>query len=99
MDGPSARPPPQPVTSMGLLVGLAGSSPCRDQNDGNVLVGVALVPPMPDDDAFLREQAKRCRRMAELWHEIELTQSMLALALEYEARADELDRGRGENES
>lgn len=52
---------------------------------------------MPDDANFLREQANRCRRLAELETEPDLVKSLLALAMEYDVRADELERGPEQN--
>jgi hypothetical protein len=44
------------------------------------------------DAAFLREQAARCRRLAGMVSTLDVVQTLLQMAQDYEARAADLER-------
>ena len=49
---------------------------------------------MSDDAAFLREQARRCRRLARDISTPDVVRTLTSMAEEYDARADKLKRDR-----
>ena len=47
---------------------------------------------MSDDADFLREQARRCRRLARGIVTADVVETLNQMALDYDARADEIER-------
>jgi hypothetical protein len=47
---------------------------------------------MSEDPAFLREQARRCRRLAREISTPDVVRTLTLMARDYDARADMLDR-------
>jgi len=47
---------------------------------------------MSDDAAFLREQARRCRRLARGIATPDVTETLNRMASDYDARADETEK-------
>ncbi|HYW16523.1 MAG TPA: hypothetical protein VE891_10290 [Allosphingosinicella sp.] len=47
---------------------------------------------MNDDVAFLREQARRCRRLARGIATRDVVETLDQMAVDYEARADEMEK-------
>jgi len=47
---------------------------------------------MSDDAAFLREQARRCRRLARGIATPDVVETLNGMADDYDARADEIER-------
>ena len=47
---------------------------------------------MSDDAAFLREQARRCRRLARGIATPDVVETLNSMADDYDARADEIER-------
>ncbi len=47
---------------------------------------------MSDDAAFLREQARRCRRLAQGIATPDVAETLTQMASDYEARADEMEK-------
>lgn len=49
---------------------------------------------MSDDAAFLREQARRCRRLARAIATPDVVETLSRMARDYDARADEIEKRR-----
>lgn len=49
-------------------------------------------PAMSEEPAFLREQARRCRRLARDISTPDVVRTLTLLAADYDARADRLER-------
>jgi hypothetical protein len=47
---------------------------------------------MNEDAAYLREQARRCRRLARGVATPDVTETLERMAVEYDARADEMEK-------
>ena len=47
---------------------------------------------MSDDAAFLREQARRCRRLARGIATPDVAETLKQMAVDYDARADEIEK-------
>jgi hypothetical protein len=50
---------------------------------------------MSDDAAFLREQARRCRRLARGIATPDVAETLNQMAVDYDARADEMEKRGG----
>lgn len=48
--------------------------------------------PMSDDAAFLREQACRCRRLAQGVATPDVVETLNQMAVDYDARAEEIEK-------
>lgn len=47
---------------------------------------------MSDDAAFLREQARRCRRLARAVATPDVVETLNRMAVDYDARAEEMEK-------
>lgn len=59
------------------------------RNDGEP---VSLTPVMSEDAAFLREQARRCRRLARDISTPDVVRTLTLMAKDYDIRAEKLEK-------
>jgi hypothetical protein len=53
---------------------------------------------MSDDAAFLREQARRCRRLARGVATPDVVETLNQMAVDYDARAEEMEKRTGSHQ-